>query len=34
MMVKFDDDGVPFRAWVNIKEWLAKQAQKANEKGC
>ena len=33
MMVKLDDDGVPFRAWMDIKEWLAKQTQEANEKG-
>nr|DAR65316.1 MAG TPA: hypothetical protein [Caudoviricetes sp.] len=34
VMYKLDEDGVPFRAWRDIKEWLAKQAQKANEKGC
>ena len=28
MMVKFDDDGVPFRAWMDIKAWLAKQTKK------
>ena len=31
MMVKFDDDGVPFRAWMDIKAWLAKQTKKEAE---
>jgi len=33
MMVKFDDDGVPFRAWIDIKAWLATQTKKEAKNG-